>query len=126
MGTVGSSFFYLFSIAAIVVGFVVNRLSTKWVIAAMALIWALTQFPMIGMVSFPVLIACRVILGAGEGPAYPVALHACYKWFPNSRRTLPTSIISIGAGVGVFIRPEADIARFAARSGAAARAVPAQ
>jgi len=24
------------------------------------------------------LIACRIVLGAGEGPAYPVALHATY------------------------------------------------
>lgn len=102
-GNVGGSFFYLFSIAAVIVGFAVNRLPTKWVLAAMALVWALTQFPMIGMVSLPVLIACRVVLGAGEGPAYPVALHAAYKWFPNDQRTLPTSIISIGASVGVTI-----------------------
>ncbi|MGO8920350.1 MAG: MFS transporter [Stellaceae bacterium] len=102
-GRVGSSFFWLFSLSAILTGFVVNRLPAKWVIAVMALIWALTQFPMLGLVSFPMLIACRVVLGAGEGPAYPVALHAVYKWFPNNLRTLPTAIIAIGAGVGVVV-----------------------
>ncbi len=102
-GRVGSSFFWLFSLSAIVVGFAVNRLPAKRVIAVMALIWALTQFPMLGLVSFPTLIFCRVVLGAGEGPAYPVALHALYKWFPNDRRTLPTAIIAIGAGVGVVV-----------------------
>jgi MFS family permease len=102
-GKVGSSFFFLFSISAILVGFIVNRLSTKWVLAVMAFIWAVTQFPMIGVVSLPVLIASRVALGAGEGPAYPVALHAVYKWFPNAQRTLPTSIISIGASIGVTV-----------------------
>ncbi len=102
-GMVGSSFFYFFSIAAVLVGFVVNRVPAKWAIAAMALVWALTQFPMVGAVSFGVLIASRILLGAGEGPAYPVALHAVYKWFPNHRRTLPTAIVSIGAGIGVTV-----------------------
>ncbi|HEX7969822.1 MAG TPA: MFS transporter [Stellaceae bacterium] len=102
-GMVGSSFFYFFSIACVLVGFLVNRVPAKWALAVMALIWALTQFPMLGAVSLGVLIASRVVLGAGEGPAYPVALHAAYKWFPNHRRTLPTAIISIGAGIGVTI-----------------------
>ena len=101
-GIAGSSFFALFSISAALVGMGVDRVSTKWALAAMGLVWALTQFPMLTTVSFPTLIACRVILGAGEGPAYPVALHAVFKWFPNDRRTLPTSIVAIGAAVGVF------------------------
>jgi MFS transporter, ACS family, D-galactonate transporter len=101
-GIVGSSFFVLFSLSAALVGFGVDRVATKWALAAMGLLWALTQLPMLATVSFPALIACRVALGAGEGPAYPVALHAVYKWFPDDRRTLPTSILAIGAAVGVF------------------------
>jgi MFS family permease len=101
-GVVGSSFFALFAVAAMLVGFAVGRVPAKWALAALGLVWALTQFPMIASVSFPVLIACRVALGAGEGPAYPVALHAVYKWFPNDQRTLPTSLIAIGSAVGVF------------------------
>ena len=101
-GIAGSSFFALFSISAALVGIGVDRIPAKWALAAMALVWALTQFPMLTTVSFPTLIACRIILGAGEGPAYPVALHAVYKWFPDDRRTLPTSIVAIGAAVGVF------------------------
>ena len=30
-GLLGSSFFFLFSISAIVVGFIVNRIDTRWV-----------------------------------------------------------------------------------------------
>jgi MFS family permease len=47
-GLLGSSFFFLFSIAAIVVGFIVNRVATRWVLLALALVWALAQFPMVG------------------------------------------------------------------------------
>jgi MFS family permease len=102
-GLLGSSFFFLFSIAAIVVGFIVNRIATRWVLLTLAVIWALAQFPMVGTVSFTTLLICRVILGAGEGPAFSVAAHAVYKWFPDEKRTLPTAILSQGSAFGVIL-----------------------
>ena len=68
-GLIGSSFFLLFSLSAIVTGFIVNRVHTRWALLVMGLVWALTQFPMLGTVGFATLIACRIALGAGEGPA---------------------------------------------------------
>jgi MFS transporter, ACS family, D-galactonate transporter len=102
-GLVGSSFFLLFSVSAVVTGFIVNRIQSKWALVAMGLIWSLVQFPMLGTVSIELLIACRIVLGAGEGPAYPVALHAAYKWFPNHKRTIPSAVIAQGGGIGVII-----------------------
>ena len=66
-------------------------------------IWALVQFPMVGTVGFTTLLICRIILGAGEGPAFSVAAHAIYKWFPDEKRTLPTAILSQGSAFGVII-----------------------
>ena len=70
---------------------------------ALALVWALAQFPMVGTVSFTTLLICRIILGAGEGPAFSVAAHAIYKWFPDEKRTLPTAILSQGSAFGVIL-----------------------
>jgi MFS family permease len=67
------------------------------------LIWALAQFPMVGNVSFTTLLICRVILGAGEGPAAAVATHAIYKWFPDEKRTLPTAVLSQGSAFGIIL-----------------------
>lgn len=102
-GLLGSSFFFLFSISAIVVGFVVNKVATRWVLLTLAVIWALAQFPMVGTVSFTTLLICRIVLGAGEGPAASVAMHAIYKWFPDEKRTLPTAILSQGSAFGVIL-----------------------
>src|SRR5881394_3733826 len=102
-GLLGSSFFFLFSTTAIVVGFIVNRIDTRWVLLALAAVWALAQFPMVGSVSFTALLICRIVLGAGEGPAASVAMHALYKWFPNEKRTLPTAILSQGSTFGVIL-----------------------
>src|SRR5580658_3342095 len=102
-GLIGSSFYLLFALSAIVTGFIVNRAQTRWALLAMGVVWALTQFPMIGTVGFATIMACRIALGAGEGPAYPVALHSTYKWFPNELRTLPTAVIAQGAGIGIMV-----------------------
>jgi MFS family permease len=102
-GFLGSSFFLLFSIAAIVVGFIVNRIATRWVLLALSLVWALAQFPMVGTIGFSTFLICRIILGAGEGPAFSVAAHAVYKWFPDEKRTLPTAILSQGSAFGVIL-----------------------
>ena len=102
-GLLGSSFFFLFSISAIVVGFIVNRVSTRWVLLVLATIWALAQFPMMGNIGLTTLLICRVILGAGEGPAFSVAAHAIYKWFPDEKRTMPTAILSQGSAFGVIL-----------------------
>jgi MFS transporter, ACS family, D-galactonate transporter len=102
-GLIGSSFFLLFALSAIITGFVANRVQTRWLLAAMGLVWALTQFPMMGATGFGTLLACRIALGAGEGPAGPVAMHATYKWFPNERRTLPTAVIAQGGAFGIMV-----------------------
>ena len=102
-GALGSSFFLLFSLSGVLVGFQANRRPTRWIILLLAASWAVVQFPMIGAVSFTTLLVCRVLLGVGEGPAASVALHAVYKWFPDEKRTMPTAILSQGAAIGVIV-----------------------
>src|ERR1700684_1101903 len=44
-GLVGSAFFLLFSLSGIVLGFIADRVSMKWLLAALALTWACAQLP---------------------------------------------------------------------------------
>jgi ACS family D-galactonate transporter-like MFS transporter len=102
-GLLGSAFFLLFSVSGMAVGFLANRLSTKTIMWVMGVVWAAALLPMIRVSSFAVLVSSRVVLGAAEGPAFPVAVHAVYKWFGNERRALPTSVVASGAAVGAGI-----------------------
>lgn len=115
-GLIATSFFTLFSVGGVIGGFLVNRVASKWVLAALALIWSLCQLPMMLSVSVAALVVNRIALGFGEGPAYPVALHAVYKWFPNERRAVPTSLIALGALAGNGIAAPVIVAIVAAWS----------
>jgi len=101
-GLLGSAFFLLYSLSAIGVGLISDRILTKWIIAALSLVWALTLVPMAFKVGFAALLASRIILGAAEGPSIAIANHCVFKWFPNEKRALPSSIVSIGSSVGVL------------------------
>ncbi|UUC95029.1 MULTISPECIES: MFS transporter [Comamonas] len=102
-GVVASSFFWLFSISCVAGGFLANRFKAKWLLLGMAAIWALAQVPIIFAQSMAAIILARVILGIGEGPASPIAVHASFKWFPNEKRNLPVTVILTGATVGLLI-----------------------
>lgn len=102
-GMIASSFFLLFSISAIGVGFMADRVSSKKLLLVCAGIWGVAQFPLAFVASVPLLYFSRILLGAGEGPAYPLALHSCYKWFPNDKRNLPSAVIFQGVTAGLLI-----------------------
>jgi MFS family permease len=102
-GTLGSAFFLLFGLSGVLVGFVANRIPTQPLLLILALVWTVAQAPMAGTVSFTTFLAARIVLGAGEGPAFPLAMHSVYKWFDDARRTVPTSVIASGAAFGAGI-----------------------
>jgi MFS transporter, ACS family, D-galactonate transporter len=102
-GSLGSAFFLLFSISGVIVGFLANRFSTKIIMLVMGTIWALALLPISVAESFSVLFWSRVVLGAAEGPAFPIAVHAVYKWFGDRRRALPTSVVACGAAFGTGV-----------------------
>ncbi|MDA3626574.1 MFS transporter [Saccharopolyspora sp. WRP15-2] len=99
-GLLASSFFFLFNISAIAFGFMANRFPAKWLLFGMALVWGLTQLPVVAGAGFAGLLISRIVLGAAEGPAQPVAMHAAFKWFPNEKRSIPGALISGGGGLG--------------------------
>jgi MFS family permease len=100
-GMLAGSFFLLFAITGVAGGFLANRWPTRWILLAMALVWSVVQLPVALSSSLAMLLACRILLGAGEGPAQPIAIHACYKWFPDARRNLPVTVFQQGGVLGM-------------------------
>ncbi|MFF3019382.1 MFS transporter [Streptomyces sp. NPDC057939] len=103
-GATQAAFFALFSLSAIGVSLLTRTVRTTVLLLLMALAWSAAQLPMLAAsAGFGTLIATRVLLGAAEGPAAPVAVHHLYGWFPQRERTLPTAVLLVGAAVGVAV-----------------------
>jgi MFS transporter, ACS family, D-galactonate transporter len=105
-GLGGMSFFIFFSTSSVLFGLAIARLSSKWTLACMATAWSLCQLLAVLSVSTSGLLLSRILLGLSDGAAYPIALYTAYKWFPNERRAVPTSIIATSGAVGAgFLAP---------------------
>ena len=102
-GFVAGSFFWLFSTSTVLVGFLSNRVPTRWILLVMGASWALLQIPQAFATSAFALLLCRVILGAAEGPSFPVSVHSLFKWFPDHKRSLPVAVINQGAVGGMVL-----------------------
>ncbi|GAB2790030.1 MFS transporter [Streptomyces daliensis] len=103
-GTASSAFFALFSLAALGGSALTRRVRTPVLLLGMALLWSAAQLPMVfAAAGFGTLLVTRVLLGAAEGPAAPVATHHLHGWFAQRDRTLPTSVLLFGASAGVAV-----------------------
>ncbi|MFF9453945.1 MFS transporter [Streptomyces flaveolus] len=102
-GLISSSFALLFSLSGLLVGFVSARISSRVLLFTMAALWAVAQLPVLFVASVPALVAGRVLLGAAEGPAASMSMHALYKWFPADRRGLPSALQIGGAALGTLV-----------------------
>lgn len=103
-GSLGSAFYLLFSLSALLVGLFGGRWPASWLLAGMALVWSAAQLPiLIPAAGFGVLLVTRVLLGAGEGPSLPMANHVAFTWFPAPLRTTAAGVITMGGALGVII-----------------------
>lgn len=102
-GIVGSVFFLLYSICAILGGSLADKIGTKKVIIGIVAIWSVVQLSTIFVSSFAYLLVTRIILGAGEGPSYSLAMTAASKYLPKEKLGIGLTLVSIGGPLGVAI-----------------------
>jgi MFS family permease len=102
-GDLGSGFFRLFAVGGVFGGFLADRFAPRLLILAMVLIWSLCQLPIAATSSIGVIILSRAALGLAQGPAWPIAVTALTRWFPNKRRNLPIAIVAQGSVVGLIL-----------------------
>ncbi|GAA3393634.1 MFS transporter [Cryptosporangium minutisporangium] len=103
-GLIGSSFSLLFCFTAIIIGLLGNRISPRWLLAGLALVWSIAQLPvLLPVVGFAGLVGTRILLGGGEGPALPLASHTAFTWVPVRSRALASALLAVGGGAGIVI-----------------------
>ncbi|WP_156677685.1 MFS transporter [Sphingomonas profundi] len=103
-GLVASSFFSLYAVTGLAVAFLAApRVRPRFIMAALLLVWAVSQFPIVFAASFGTLVLCRVVLGMGEGAGVPTAINACHEWFALEERATPTAWVLFGSQAGSLL-----------------------
>lgn len=101
-GIIGSSFFWIFPLAAILVGALTDKIGAKKMISIMLLAWSILQFGGYVIAGFSTLLLYRFLLGFAEGGYAPAALNQLFSYFPPHMRARATTIFTTGSTVGAY------------------------
>ncbi|MDD0845259.1 MFS transporter [Pseudomonas sp. Gutcm_11s] len=102
-GFIGSAFFFLYSVSGVLVGFLANRVPSRWILSGMSVVWMAAQVLTAISTSFFALVASRMLLGAGCGPGTAVTQHAAFKWYAPRERVLPAAWIQVAIMSGAIL-----------------------
>ncbi len=105
IGLVFSAFAYPYLLFQIIGGWVSDRFGARWTLIASGVIWAgATMWSGMagGLVS---LLFARVLLGFGEGAAFPAATAAMSRWVPADKRGYAQGITHAAARIGNAAAP---------------------
>jgi len=99
IGLVGSLFFATFTIGGFLAGPLEKKLTLRWALLALGLVWSVVMLPLLVTATFVVLIVSRMLLGFAEGPSSALMHTAAYSWHPPTKRGLPGAFLAGSASV---------------------------
>lgn len=100
LGTIAGIFLLTYGISMYFWGWACDRWGARPVLIVAAVIWAVSEAGFASAQSLWQLIAARLLLGVGEGFAFPVSLTITRRWFPDRERSFANGIWIEGAEVG--------------------------
>ncbi|HLT41650.1 MAG TPA: MFS transporter [Sphingobacteriaceae bacterium] len=120
-----AAFQFVYAIAMLFAGRIIDRLGTKWGFAIAIIVWSLaaivhavaipigegavTILGVIGLSGLSVSVVgftiSRALLGIGEAGNFPAAIKATAEYFPKKERSFATGIFNSGATVGAILAP---------------------
>ena len=104
-GLVLSVFFAGYLATQILGGFLSNRFGGRTVFLLAVLLWSIftVATPLAAYVSFGALIFARVMLGVGEGAAFPSAYNLIHRWMPLTERSRSVGGLSAASSIGTVL-----------------------
>jgi len=102
VGIVFSSFYFGYMFTMILGGYLADKYGGKYVLGFGVLAWSLFTFltPVFAYQGFFAIFLIRVLLGLGEGVAFP-SIHSLYaRWIPFTERTRVIAITNSGISAG--------------------------
>lgn len=103
-GLVLSSFFVGYLVTQVAGGSLAARFGGKWVLGFGVLWWSLFTLltPLSAYASFPALIFARILMGVGEGVAFPATYNLLGRWVPLRERSRAAAFNLSGIPLGTL------------------------
>jgi ACS family glucarate transporter-like MFS transporter len=104
MGIVLSAFLWTYFLVQIPLGVALDRVGVRWLYGAAAIVWGGATMLTATATGLGSLVGWRVLLGIGEGPAFPATTKVMGIWVADQERGLAAAIGGVaGIPLGVFI-----------------------
>src|SRR5580765_4858588 len=100
-----SAFLLTYGLMYVGGGRLMDRLGTRRGFLLIMIFWSLACASHAFAAGVVMLVASRLLLGAGEGGGFPAATRAVAEWFPVKDRSTAMGIINAGTGFGGIIAP---------------------
>src|SRR5262245_19239847 len=105
LGLIFSAFAYPYAAMQIAGGWASDRFGPRRVLVMLSLLWAVATILTVLSWSVASLVVCRVLVGIGEGGAFPAATRAFTWWLPVRERGFAQGITHSFARLGGAITP---------------------
>jgi ACS family hexuronate transporter-like MFS transporter len=94
-----------YAVSYLVFGRIVDRIGARWGFGVAFFIWQIAHLLHAGARSVNGFIAARLLLGVGEGGAFPSSVKAVAQWFPKKERAFATGLFNAGTNIGAIVTP---------------------
>jgi ACS family hexuronate transporter-like MFS transporter len=94
-----------YAVSYIVWGRIMDRIGARWGFGIAFLIWQIGHIATAGAQSLNHFVMSRLVLGVGEGGAFPGGIKAMTEWFPKKERAFATGLFNAGTNIGAIVTP---------------------
>lgn len=104
-GYIVSSFQFAYAIGTLLIGYVIDRLGTRWGFALSVGLWSIASMLHAAARSWMGFAFARVGLGLSEAGNFPAAIKTVAEWFPKKERAFATGLFNGGSNIGAIMAP---------------------
>ena len=104
-GYVVSAFQFAYAIGTLIMGYVIDRVGTRWGLAIAVFLWSIASMLHAAARSWIGFALARVGLGLTEAGNFPASIKTVAEWFPKKERALATGLFNGGSNVGAIMAP---------------------
>jgi ACS family hexuronate transporter-like MFS transporter len=104
-GYIVSSFQFAYAIGTLLVGYVIDRIGTRWGFTLAVGLWSVASMLHAAARDWVGFALARIGLGLTEAGNFPAAIKTVAEWFPKKERALATGLFNGGSNIGAILAP---------------------